>query len=434
MKTSILLALLVLAQDSGPSTDERAVRTYFELLRAAAEDSDAEVRERAKKVLSEVERRPLMSREDAHGIFISVPAVKVPAGEWVTALERMARVRVRASESIRDVGDICWESHSNVSLSTFLDRFCRKYRLGWSVRDGAIVIGPGARLPGVPENRRRYDIRWLAEKVSNFPQPQFGLHNFIPAGGGPGVTFTLEEPEEPIVSPDDLITLIMEEVDPLAFLDTEHNDIALTPNLEMLIAAPAATHEKIEAYLGEIHRLVQVQWEGHVWIVAAPSKRAAGVAEGISAGRWGELHQEAVRGGELSMVATARLTGRRGQRVGSVTRRDHPFVSAIDENGKRELRRFAEGTSIDVRAIPERAARMMVELRISLTRLIGIEKIWTPRGDVENPEVAQANFSTTVSIAEGAPTVLTVLPNFRGFGAGQESLVIVLQFSRFTPE
>jgi hypothetical protein len=87
-----------------------------------------------------------------------------------------------------------------------------------------------------------------------------------------------------------------------------------------------------------------------------------------------------------------------------------------------------------VRVLAEREAFVLLEFRMSMTRLVKIEKVQARGGEIENPVVAEARFDAAVSIPEATPVVLGVLPSFHGPLAGQDSVVIVGKFRRFIPE
>jgi type II secretory pathway component GspD/PulD (secretin) len=94
-----------------------------------------------------------------------------------------------------------------------------------------------------------YDIRDLVIKLSNFPGPRLELLPGAGAGGGPGVTFTLEEPEQPKVSSDDIVTLITENISPKVWEQSDKYQINMTPNQQLLVSAPADVHKEIREFL-----------------------------------------------------------------------------------------------------------------------------------------------------------------------------------------
>jgi tetratricopeptide (TPR) repeat protein len=97
-----------------------------------------------------------------------------------------------------------------------------------------------------------YDIRDLTLKLSNFPGPRLELLPGQGAGGGPGVSFTLEEPEEPKVSSDDIVTLIQENIRPQVWENSDLYAINMTPNHQLLVAAPADVHKEIRLFLEKL--------------------------------------------------------------------------------------------------------------------------------------------------------------------------------------
>jgi hypothetical protein len=431
----IAWTLPILLQDPGElDRIDRGVRDYFSGLRAAAESRDPEVRERGMKILQQVQCRPLLSREEAHGVIVDSSSATLGLADAAALLQRSTGVRIEATRAaIETAGQISLAGPFRVSLSTMLDRACRASRLRWSVRDGGVVIDRAPVVPGDEPNQVKYDIRTLIQRTDNL-LPSWPSPILANTEGGPGVTFTLEEPEEPLLNSDDIIELLTGEIDPEIWEESDRNAILMTPNEELLITAPKETHEKIRRYLPQIQRLVQVQWDGAVWLVAASSARARKISEEIATGRWGDLLGEALRDREISLVSSGRLVGHRGQRVGAVSHRHRSYVASYGEDGAPVLERFTEGTTLDVRVLPEREANLTVEFRMGLVKLLKVEKLRTALGEIENPQVARAQVRTTVSVPDGTPAVLSVLPAFPGPKPGQDTLVVVGRFSRFVPE
>jgi type II secretory pathway component GspD/PulD (secretin) len=97
-----------------------------------------------------------------------------------------------------------------------------------------------------------YDIRDLVVKLSNFPGPRLELLPGQGAGGGPGVTFTLEEPEQPKVSSDDIVTLITENIQPKVWEQSDKYQINMTPNQQLLVSAPSDVHKEIREFLSRL--------------------------------------------------------------------------------------------------------------------------------------------------------------------------------------
>jgi hypothetical protein len=102
---------------------------------------------------------------------------------------------------------------------------------------------------------RIYDIRDLALKINNFPGPRLELLPGAGAGGGPGVTFTLEEPSESKVPPDFLEELIRETCGKETWDKNPNASITLTPNGQLMVAQTKAVHSEIERLVNMIREL-----------------------------------------------------------------------------------------------------------------------------------------------------------------------------------
>jgi hypothetical protein len=102
---------------------------------------------------------------------------------------------------------------------------------------------------------RIYDIRDLALKINNFPGPRLELLPGAGSGGGPGVTFTLEEPSESKIPPDFLEELIRETCGKETWDKNPNASIQMTPNGQLLVAQTKDVHAEIERLVNMIREI-----------------------------------------------------------------------------------------------------------------------------------------------------------------------------------
>jgi hypothetical protein len=441
MKWMWAVALVGWIQDSPEAQRverlDQSIRRFYDQVREATRSRDAEVRERAALILQETDRRPMLSIDDPHGVILDVAAQKQTLRKTLEYLSRQSRTDIVMTPAVRDaVGEApvdLTEQHQ-VSLATVLAHVCRAFRVRWLVQNGAVVVD---RVPSVPiglDDTRKVDIRSLIQKYENTPPFQTSLTSMVPVIGGPGVSFTLEEPEQPIISSDDIVTLITEQVDPKVWEESDRWQINMTPNQELVISAPPETHDKIDAYLQSLHPLIHRQWEGMIWILAVTPARAASIEKDTASGSWADLLKDAARAKEIALLGQGRVLGYPCQQVFVSNRQTHRFIFEYDSDGVPNYQSFSEGAHFWVRGVPEDDSTIMLELTVAYTSLVGMEKLQTKKGEIQVPELAEAKIRTTQTIPEGTPTVLGRLPCFRGGPAGLTTVFFVGRFNRYVPK
>jgi hypothetical protein len=440
VKWPALLILLLAVQDESEELRRAKridgnLRASLEMLRQAAKSDDMEVRERALRVLREVDRRPILSREDAQGVILQVPELNGGLAEVLDELARISRVPIAmtpAAMAATAGQAVALKDRPNGGLATVLDELCRKMRLRWVVKEGAVLFEC---VPSVPSDSRvfKIDIRSLVRKSSNYPGPSGDLCGQIASARGRGVTFTLEEPEASPISSDDIVTLITENLDPEVWEQSDINSINMTPNQELVISAPKETLDKIEPYLKALERTTHVEWEGRIWFLAIDPSRAGGLEKELADGNWESVLSRAAEGKECEVLGTGRAMGFTGQRVSPRNVQDQWYVSEYREDGVPVLDRVTDGIYLDIRGIPERDSGLVLEMRLGITQLVEMETIQTSRGPIQNPHLTESIFRTTMSVEEDRPALLGLFPSYKT-KSGMRSVAVVGRFRRVVPE
>jgi len=141
-----------------------------------------------------------------------------------------------------------------VRLMSVLKLILNQFELAAQARNGILEIVT-QELVNYNVVIRIYDIRDLALKINNFPGPRLELLPGAGAGGGPGVTFTLEEPSESKVPPDFLEELIRETCGKETWDKNPNASITLTPNGQLMVAQTKSVHSEIERLVNMIREL-----------------------------------------------------------------------------------------------------------------------------------------------------------------------------------
>lgn len=141
-----------------------------------------------------------------------------------------------------------------VRLASVFKLILRQWDLAAQIRNGIVEITTKEKV-NYNVVVRMYDIRDLALKINNFPGPRLELLPGAGAGGGPGVTFTLEEPSESKVPPDFLQELIRETCSKESWDNNPNAQMSMTPNGQLLVAQTKAVHAEIENLVNMIREL-----------------------------------------------------------------------------------------------------------------------------------------------------------------------------------
>jgi hypothetical protein len=141
-----------------------------------------------------------------------------------------------------------------VRLQSVLKLILGQHNLGAVVRDGILEITTREKL-NLNTVLRVYDVRDLFVKINNFPGPRLELLPGAGAGGGPGVTFTLEEPEAPKVDQGFLEELIRNTCDPQSWEENSNASIQISANGLLMIQQTKAVHREIEVLVNMIREI-----------------------------------------------------------------------------------------------------------------------------------------------------------------------------------
>jgi len=294
-----------------------------------------------------------------------------------------------------------------------------------------------------------YELNGLVVKVTNDP-----VHlpiNELPfrSHGSPGVSFTLEEPEEPLVSADDIVTLIQENVDPVIWEDSTRYSIKLTPNVQLHVTAPADTHGKILALLGEVRRLNQKQVKSAIWLIAARRdafERAAGGSDVRALGRdaFLKLLALATEGKDARLVGQFDASGFSGQkvRVESGLMRackvgyccDYGLSGRYCDGECMQVERYWQGVKASVRAVAGPEGTAVVETVLRRIETERMDPIDTLYGVIDAPVISRTSFITQQMVPRDAHVVLGSM-SFDGTDAkGFDRLFVIGYFRAYVPE
>jgi hypothetical protein len=424
--TSVLFWLCA-AQD--PSASAAEAEELFRSLREASIKGEPEVRVRASEVLVRLERAAaLRLPAGASAILFDRRAFTGSLRDAVEALSRDSKVEIALSD------DAAWssiagivvqhEAQTNTSLAGSLDEVCQKGRLRWVARGGGVVIEPKPMPAGDKVKMAVYDVRDMVCRRDNLPGQIPTLRRFAEVGG-PRVTFTLEEPEEPILSTDDLVTLIMEEVDPDVWSDEAGTAIEVGPYNQLFVKAPASTQDKIAGYLKNLRQFGMVRCGVRFWVFVLNPTESAQLPDSVTSDDWEKFRARMAESRPDALLSAARFSSFSRQRVSPSAMTTHRLVVSYSTEGQPETQAVLEGTSFDVRSVAEEGSTV-IEARIGISKLLGIEKVKTARGDIQLPHVAEAMIQATRRVENGKPTILA---RHGGF-AGANTLLVVAIWDR----
>lgn len=136
-----------------------------------------------------------------------------------------------------------------VKVITALRIILKNMNLAAVVKDGMVVIVSKEALHNYVVTRV-YDVRDLWIKINNFAGPRLELLPGQGAGGGPGVSFTLEEPVEPKIDQGVLEDIIRSTTGGDSWEENSNAQITMAPNGLMIIAQTKKVHAEIERLIG----------------------------------------------------------------------------------------------------------------------------------------------------------------------------------------
>jgi type II secretory pathway component GspD/PulD (secretin) len=249
----------ILSWKAVTTSDQEARIPYQDLLVFPERNRWREVEKRAQesvlKSVEEIEEPEGIAdvRAKLESMKIDMNYVDEPFGSVLTYLREFTGLNfIVDPESGLDTGKPVHFKVRGVTVATALRYLLEQFDLSYTVTEEKIVlITKPEKALGRPV-MDLYDIRDLVIKLSNFPGPKLELLPGAGAGGGPGVTFTLEEPEQPKVSSDDIVTLITENISPKVWEQADLYSINMTPNQQLLVSAPSDVHKEIREFLSRL--------------------------------------------------------------------------------------------------------------------------------------------------------------------------------------
>ncbi|HLG43326.1 MAG TPA: hypothetical protein VI643_08170 [Planctomycetota bacterium] len=136
-----------------------------------------------------------------------------------------------------------------VKVVTAMRLILRDMNLAAVVKDGMVVIVTKEALQNFVVTRI-YDVRDLFIKINNFAGPRLELLPGQGAGGGPGVSFTLEEPVEAKIDQGMLEDILRSTTGGDSWDENANAAITMAPNGLMIIAQTKKVHAEIERLIG----------------------------------------------------------------------------------------------------------------------------------------------------------------------------------------
>jgi hypothetical protein len=136
-----------------------------------------------------------------------------------------------------------------IKVMTALRIILKNLELAAVIKDGMVVIVTKEALQNYVVTRV-YDVRDLFLKINNFAGPRLELLPGQGAGGGPGVSFTLEEPAEPKIDQGVLEDIIRSTTGGESWDENANAQITMAPNGLMIIAQTKKVHAEIERLIG----------------------------------------------------------------------------------------------------------------------------------------------------------------------------------------
>lgn len=427
--------VLLAAQDAPSDAEklERKVKALTGSLRQARTSADPEVRDRAGRVLAELERPSIQSRDDVEAIVLEMPAQETSVRRVTEALARLGRVQVLYTARLEDSGILDAEvelpARSNLGLARMLDRLCQDLRLAWTVKSGCILIDLSRPADYGKINIKFYDVQTLIAAHRDDGMRPTSLVDMM-ACGREGRIPSEERPST--FTADDLVSLLIEVIDPEVWEDSDLYYINLmNSNAELVISAPEETHKKIRSYLQGIHRFIHRQWEAKVWMISLPASRAMRLPEELGTLQWESLRRLALEGKEASLLGTFRLMGLPEQRVSCISGTSHTIVRSYAPDGQPDVAEITDGVKIWITASPDDSGKTLADVVISSSKVNSIEKISTKRGEISLAEMSHAEIRVRRHFSQNTPVVLARMP---AGGGSKDAVVFVATFASFVPE
>jgi hypothetical protein len=382
-----------------------------------------------------MERPAVNSREDLEAVIVEVPAGNnLSLRKLLEHLGQTSRIaysvtaRLESDEAMD--GDLPLNPRTNVGLCRLLDEIAQSRRLSWSIKSGGIQLDLARPVDYGKAVMKIYDLRSFLVKPPNAPRKPTALCEMMPGGS---VVVGGEEPNTPILSSDDIVTLITENVDSPVWEQSDQYHINMTPNCELIISAPEETHKRIVGYMKWAHRFTNRQWEAKIWMFAVSPARAARLADELSAVQWDTLRRQGQEGKDCSLIGYTRLMGFPQQRVGANSGTLHNVIREYTPEGQPVTDEILEGVKLLVTGSPDEA-RTLAEMQVSVSHVVSMEKLSTKRGEICMPEMLHTELKMTRNFTHGCASVMARLPGYAGGKPGQDTLVLIAVFNAFTPE
>jgi type II secretory pathway component GspD/PulD (secretin)/tetratricopeptide (TPR) repeat protein len=249
----------ILGWKAATASDEEARIPYQDLLvfpvRAKWQEVERRAQESVLKSIEEIEEPEVIAdvKNKLNSMKIDMNYTDEPFENVLAFLREYTGLNfIVDPEAGADMSKAISFKVKGITVSTALKFMLEQMELSYTVtEDKVVMITKPENALGKPV-LDLYDIRDLVVRLSNFPGPRLELLPGAGAGGGPGVTFTLEEPEAPKVSSDDIVTLITENLSPKVWEQSDKYSINMTPNQQLLVAAPSEVHKEVREFLSRL--------------------------------------------------------------------------------------------------------------------------------------------------------------------------------------
>jgi len=252
---------------------------------------------------------------------------------------------------------------------------------------------------------RLYDTRNITAKIRDSHSTDFW--KWVRPEDAGGATFTLEEPREASLGIEGVVELIKE------LTGNQHwqGDAAIekTPNGQLYVTAPPFLHRRVARVTSALQKeaLAGVRLSFTLFASAKPLLAGTDADGVIGEEAWEKLNRQADEGGTARRLGSIETVAQPTQTVAAFSGVRRPVAMGIGENGP-VASTVPDGLALEACALPN-GDRFSVRVRLSYTKVLGIEEIATPKGALRLPRLAEAAFAELRSVPAGKRVVLGTL-------------------------
>lgn len=318
----------------------------------------------------------------------------------------------------------------DVPLEDALNALAAEGKARWTVCDDRRIVIYESQFVDAPGlSFRIFDVAALTSRILDFSLPVA-----FPRADVVDPTI-VEAPTESsvLLGGEELVDLIRNSVEPDRW-DEEGREIFFQNGL-LGVRTTAEIQDLVAAFLKRAHHEFAVQVRIELMAVAhhpAWMQRVLSRANGkLSNAEWDAIRRGAAEGKDATVIGSLDLTGFKGQQVVGVSGAERALVTAYREDGapcKEVVMEGVLGAFRPMLSDDRRSATVRIQAAVS--KLVAVERLQTPRGEVQVPRRFVLPIRTAAALETGTMSIVASSGAAQGFGEGRTQVVV---FLRITP-